>query len=69
MGRTDNAMAKRKIIKWELLIYKTVHRKLKIKQYESIQTQGWTQTRCYGRVGSSCYASGIVVLAPFQSRW
>jgi hypothetical protein len=33
--RTDNAMAKRKRIKGQITIYKTLHRKLKIEKHES----------------------------------
>jgi hypothetical protein len=32
--RTDNTIAKRKSTKWQTTIYKTLHRKLKIKQRE-----------------------------------
>jgi hypothetical protein len=33
--RTDNTVAKRKRIKVQTMIYKTLHRKLKIEQHES----------------------------------
>ena len=33
--RTDNTVAKKKGIKVETMIYKTLHRKLKIEQHES----------------------------------
>jgi hypothetical protein len=34
--RTDNTMAKRKRTKGQTTIYKTLHRKLKIEQYEPL---------------------------------
>ena len=45
--RTDNARARGKKTKGQTTIYKTLHRKQKIEQYES-------GSGCSGRVGSSC---------------
>jgi hypothetical protein len=37
--RTDNAMAKEKKIKRQAMIFKTLHRKLKIEHHEPTKTQ------------------------------
>jgi hypothetical protein len=38
--RTDNKMTKRKRMKGQPMMYKILHRKLKIKQHDPIYTQG-----------------------------
>jgi hypothetical protein len=39
--RTNNTMAKRKRTKWQTMIYKTLHRKLKIEQRTPVKTGGF----------------------------
>ena len=52
--RTGNTMAKWKSAKEQIKIYKTLHRKLKIKQHEPEYKQGMN----YVRISSSCSTSG-----------
>ena len=44
-------------VKGQTMIYKTLHRKLKIDQHEP-HKKNWGELVCSGRVGSSCSTSG-----------
>ena len=58
--RTDNTMPKIKRRKGQRMIYKTLHRKIKIEQHEHEPDWNRGELRCSGRVSSSCSTSSTL---------
>ena len=60
--KTDNAMVKRERTKGQTMIYKTVYRKLKIKQKTGFWCSGWISSYC----SNALYTLSLIFSYVFQ---
>ena len=54
---------------WQTIIYKSLHRKLKIEQHEPHKKSRMNSSKCSGRVGSSCFRGVTVVIRSLVLIW
>jgi len=60
--KSDNAMVKGKRTKWQTIIYKILHRKLKIERYELYKNRWWTRILRKGSSSGSTCVTRVTLL-------